>query len=202
MLYYGLEKKYVDLQTDVKHANQFQQEQIDDEFIKQLAKKEINQVVVNNQEMMMPDNQMYNDIWLYLSLAIEMVIEEYITISSSLNTKITHHEKKECLLSHLIELEGIDHWKLLYYGFQQFIVGADDIVQYSYKVIELKNSTDQFTIKIAGLLSYDKYIIEKMLDQKFEHDKDEIMIRDGQKYNKIWFYLLVTADLCKADILP
>ena len=118
-----------------------------------------------------------------------------------MHTKATPHEKKDCLLYHLIELENIDHWKLLYYSFERSIVNADDIMQYSYKAIELKNSTDQFTIGIAGLLSYDKYSIEKLLDQKFEHEKDEIMIKDGQKYNKIWFYLLTATDLCQASIL-
>jgi hypothetical protein len=109
-------------------------------------------------------------------------------------------ENKEFLIKKIIELQNVDHWKVLYYGLERVLIDKQFIMNYVFALVEQENEQDQFTLDIAGLLTNEIDKIPKMLEEKVG-DRDLIMVTDGQFYNKIWFYLSLASDMCAERII-
>lgn len=118
----------------------------------------------------------------------------------SFNCETTFMENKNYLIKKIIELENVDHWKVLFYGLHRALINDQFILDYVYTLIEQKKANDQFTLDLAGLSNDEFHKILIMMEEKIEN-RNEVMIDEGQFYNKIWFYLSLASDMCAEKII-
>ena len=110
-------------------------------------------------------------------------------------------KNKNCLIQKILNLKNIDLWKVIYFGYERNLIDTSFIVDFAIEYLaQSVEPADQLTLEIASLLK-NQYDQVPRLFEKHVQNRDAVITTDGQKYNKIWFYLTLAADMCEDKII-
>ena len=111
-------------------------------------------------------------------------------------------ENTKCLIQKIIELKNVNIWHVLYYAYQRTLIDNEFLIDYAIELLSQNKTNDPKIVELAGLLDSETQQAEKIFEIFVaEKDKEKILYTESPAYNKIWFYLILAADMCEEKII-
>ena len=109
-------------------------------------------------------------------------------------------ENQSCLLKKISKLQNININELLFYAFHRELISNEFLIEYALDQLERTKTKDPFILELAGLLHNETMKASELLVAKIAN-KEEVFTTNGQKYNEVWFYLILAAQMCAKKII-
>lgn len=111
-------------------------------------------------------------------------------------------EDRAKLITTILELENVNYWHLIYFGLERALINNTLIVEFACEYLASGKITvnDKLTLEIASLLKNEIEQASELLTRSIP-DQNEILVKQGRLYNKIWMYLSLAIDMKKLNVV-